>query len=389
MPLLEFNLSQFAGPDELIGAFHQVRDEALRGLTPFVFWDEFDSKEYMWLQYLLAPMQDGAFREGQISHPIGKCVFVFAGGTSFTMENFGPTNSNSEEFRKFKLLKGPDFVSRLSGYLNVLGPNRRQKYDTRSGTWENENNPFDTCFPIRRALLIRAVLGFSKDAQMEIDRGLLNALLEVGQYKHGARSLETILMLSKGQRKEGLKRSYLPPKEQIYLHLDYDEFLSLVNRDLPFKMNSEVLAPAVHECYRSSCKSRGETVKYDCDFSDLPDDIKASNIAAAARIPEVLSSAGLLIVPENHPETLSRSRLNKIIEDNIEVLAEAEHDGWMEQKYRDGWVYGFPRNDAMKIHDALISYKDLSENNKTKDRDAVRNYPGIVKMAGFKICRMK
>src|ERR1035437_1427249 len=83
-PVLEFNLSQFKGPDDLIGSYHQVRDAVLAGKTPVVFWDEFDSRSYFWLQYLLAPMQDGAFQECQLSHSIGKCVFVFAGGTSRT-----------------------------------------------------------------------------------------------------------------------------------------------------------------------------------------------------------------------------------------------------------------------------------------------------------------
>ncbi len=81
---LEFNLSQFEGSADLVGAFHQVRDKVLSGVTPVVFWDEFDSKSLKWLQYLLAPMQDGRFQHGQLNHSIGKCVFVFAGGTSFS-----------------------------------------------------------------------------------------------------------------------------------------------------------------------------------------------------------------------------------------------------------------------------------------------------------------
>src|SRR5450756_1903090 len=89
VPFLEFNLSQFKSPDELIGAFHRVRDAVLRGITPVAFWDEFDSQSYTWLQYLLAPMQDGAFQDGQITHPIGKCIFIFAGGTSPTLQGFG------------------------------------------------------------------------------------------------------------------------------------------------------------------------------------------------------------------------------------------------------------------------------------------------------------
>jgi len=79
---LEFNLSQMNSSTELPDALHQVRD-------PLVFWDEFDTslgdKALGWLRYFLAPMQDGAFREGQITHPIGRSIFVFAGGTSHTM----------------------------------------------------------------------------------------------------------------------------------------------------------------------------------------------------------------------------------------------------------------------------------------------------------------
>jgi hypothetical protein len=60
---LEFNLSQFADSD-LIGALHQVRDKVLEVGIPVVFWDEFDARQYHWLQYLLAPMQDGRFQEG-------------------------------------------------------------------------------------------------------------------------------------------------------------------------------------------------------------------------------------------------------------------------------------------------------------------------------------
>ena len=134
-PVLEFNLSQFKGPDDLIGAYHQVRDAVLAGKTPVVFWDEFDSRTYSWLQYLLAPMQDGTFQAGQLSHAIGKCVFVFAGGTSRDFAHFGPADKTpqqeTETQRKarhdFVMAKGPDFRSRLAGFLDVLGPNPDRK----------------------------------------------------------------------------------------------------------------------------------------------------------------------------------------------------------------------------------------------------------------------
>ena len=389
VPILEFNLSQFSLPNELIGCFHQVRDCVLKGTTPFVFWDEFDSREYLWLQYLLAPMQDGEFREGQLVHPIGKCVFVFTGGTSYTMENFGPQDKNSEAFKKFKLLKGPDFISRLSGYLNVLGPNKTQKYDPKKGIWMDNDKPADICFPVRRALLIRAVLDLKDDEVLKIDRGLLNAFLEIDRYHHGARSLETLLLQTKQPGSSILQRSDLPPAEQMSIHGDTGKFLSLVKHDLPFKLNAEILAPACHEFFRQDSKKKGYPVKLDVEFSALPEGIKKDNLAAAERIPEVLSYAGLLVVPKNHPDDLAISKVRKILKDNIELLAEAEHNGWMEQKFLDGWEYGTTRDDDHKIHDALISYGNLSEENKDKDRNAVQNYPEIVNLAKYKIVQKK
>ena len=188
------------------------------------FWDEFDSQNYQWLQYLLAPMQDGAFQEGQITHPIGKCIFIFAGGTSPSLTEFGVASPDSiaeadlaglsdadraerlavqaERYREFKLLKGPDFISRLHGFLNVLGPNPQSKPGHPDVTW-----------PIRRAIILRGILGLRGETELDIDDGLLSALLGVSVYKHGARSFEKIMgTLSQDSRGGRIRRSALPPR---------------------------------------------------------------------------------------------------------------------------------------------------------------------------------
>ncbi len=386
VPILEFNLSQFSGTDDLICAFHQVRDKVLEGKTPFVFWDEFDSKELMWLQYLLAPMQDGKFREGQIDHPIGKCIFVFAGGTSYNMDNFAPPKNDTKKYNDFKLLKGPDFISRLSSYLNVLGPNRRQKYDKKKKDWVDDNSPADICFPVRRALQLRVVMEYFKDEILDIDQGLLTALLEVDTYKHGARSLETIVNLINRENTKVLRRSAMPPEEHMTIHVDYNTFLSLVNRDLPFKTFRDKLAPVIHNFYLQLSKEEGWKFKYNMEYAKLPNEIKADNLAAAERIPEILSLIGFILVPKDQPGPAIKPR---ILDGNMEILAEAEHNGWMNYKLINGWKQGPTRDDDNRIHDLLILYSDLSEENKKKDRNTVRNYPEIVKEAGYKIVQAK
>ena len=144
----EFNLSQFASTDDLISALHQVRDIGLGGKIPLIFWDEFDTTfneiRLGWLRYFLAPMQDGRFQEGQLNHPIGRSIFVFAGGTASSMAEFGRGFSADE----FRAVKGPDFVSRLKGFVNILGPNPVK------GTGDTPGQ--DPYFIIRRAILLRS-----------------------------------------------------------------------------------------------------------------------------------------------------------------------------------------------------------------------------------------
>ena len=189
-----FNLSQFAGPEDLLGALHQVRDISLRGKLPLVFWDEFDTTLHQsrlgWLRFFLSPMQDGNFQEGQVTHPIGSCIFVFAGGTSHHFAGFGATLGKEE----FKAVKGPDFVSRLKGFLNVLGPNCQSTADGH-----------DPYFIIRRAILLRSIFErnskqlFQQEhgtSRLAIDSGLLRAFLRIGEYRHGARSIESIIAMS-------------------------------------------------------------------------------------------------------------------------------------------------------------------------------------------------
>jgi hypothetical protein len=218
-PYLAVNLSQLYDEKELIGAFHRVRDLVLKGRTPLVLWDEFDAREYCWLRLLLAPMQDGTFQEGQVVHPIGKCVFVFAGGTSTTFDAFqsrhlerrGKEAARAE--RVWKFAKGPDFISRIHGSLDVLGPNQRRLEPKRRDATPQRDLK-DMCFPIRRALFLRGVLGAKGSEQLDIEPALLDALLRMPDYTHGSRSFERILR----RLREGghpIHRGSLPPLEEL------------------------------------------------------------------------------------------------------------------------------------------------------------------------------
>jgi hypothetical protein len=264
---MEFNLSQFNTPDDLIGAFHQIRDQVLLGRLPVAFFDEFDSHDYHWLQYLLAPMQDGKFQEGQLTHALGKCIFVFAGGTSWSFETFGPPRlgagsvEDAAPYRKFCLAKGPDFHSRLDAYLNVVGPNQRQVSPppdsivsggvVTAGGHTFGLDPDDLYFPIRRALIIRSELKCGRDDKLEIDEGLLHALLHVERYTHGSRSLGKILQPLRAAGSGRLHRSLLMPLNQLAMHTNAGEFIRLCSdAPQPISLDSPLTQKQIRDSSR-------------------------------------------------------------------------------------------------------------------------------------------
>jgi len=416
---LEFNLSQF-GDRDLQGALHQVRDKVLEVGIPVVFWDEFDSQKYHWLQYLLAPMQDGKFQEGQISHPIGHCVFIFAGATSHTFQQFGPARPSPHSapdihkaWTEYVLAKGPDFLSRLDGYYNVLGPNQRTLVTT-SG--EAINDPTDTCSPVRRALLLRQFICGSNKHRLAIDPGLLRALLEVPAYRNGARSLEK---LATSLRPKGpastVRRSALGSPEQLAMFVDfpiaskvtekpsstvatltpaevYRHFLALCRADESYQQSdvTELLAAAIQGFYQQFASQPGMTIQEinNREYARLSEDSKNSNRAAARRMAEVLSIAGLRLIRQEDglalPATHDRS-IAAHLELHLENMAELEHDLWCEERQSQGWRFGTPRHDARKFHPLIVPYMDLPENEKDKDRNQIRSYPAIAHSTGLKI----
>jgi hypothetical protein len=396
---LEFNLSQFGGAHDLIGAFHRVRDRVLSGETPVVFWDEFDSKNYEWLQYLLAPMQDGRFQDGQLSHNIGKCVFVFAGGTSHSFADFGELsprekNETPEKEELLRLRKVPDFKSRLDAYYNVLGPNRRML--PPKGNAKPLPDPADVCYPLRRALLIRGLLGCAPEERLDFDSDLIDALLLAPNYEHGSRSLEKLVQQLRPSSGGPIRRSALPAAAQLAMHVDPKAFNDILNRNESFRMSERIepLAKAIHEIWRAlSEKEHWSMQKHLAKpYGDLAPIDKEDNRAAARRIPEVLAIAGLGIANTSQ-RGAKEEPPKKVVEDHIkhhvERLAEAEHDGWMEQRLKNGWRQGEPRNDELKIHPLLVRYAKLSEKEKNKDRNAVRHFPEMVAKAGYRIVWLK
>lgn len=227
------NLTQFEGPQDLTGAFHTARDESLRGKLPLLFFDEFDcsyNKEaWGWLKFFLAPMQDGEFKDNGRLHPLGHAIFVFTGGIA---HSFDRLPLKSAEFRN---AKGPDFVSRLKGYVDVQGINPSRSRKGRPVAVDPE------CI-MRRSILLRSMLlkqrhrtsnmnPIVRDKKtFDIDDAVLDALLKVDAYRYGARSLESILLMSHLMDRDHFGVASLPSAAQLAMHVD-DSFIKILNLD--------------------------------------------------------------------------------------------------------------------------------------------------------------
>lgn len=390
----EFNLSQFRDSQDLNGAFHQVRDQALRGLTPVVFWDEFDSKSLDWLQYLLAPMQDGRFQDGQLHHAIGKCVFVFAGGTSPTFRQFkaqeGGEGIAPAVAENFRVKKGKDFTSRLDAHIDVLGPNiRRRAGDVPDTT--------DRSAPLRRALMIRHHLRCGETALVDFDDGLLEALL-LEPYLHGARSLEKVVESLRGRIGTSVRRSDLPRAEQLGMHVDeiaFDKRMDTIAPPpvVPFTWEQiEIVARRIHEGWytRTEKQDRSRLKDTPRDWDALNEPQRNANRAAVGRMPMILALAGLSLryqcdsIPPGKP-IASDHDYRERLKPRLEFLAEAEHDGWVDQRDSSGWRYHKDHDDTAGYHPAMVPYAQLSEYYKENDRENILNYFYFCKKIGWHI----
>jgi hypothetical protein len=74
--------------------------------------------------------------------------------------------------------------------------------------------------------------------------------------------------------------------------------------------------------------------------------------------------------------------------DCVEELARYEHQRWMAERQRQGWSYAPVRDNDKKQHPLLAEWEQLSELERNKDRDTVRNLPHLIERAGFRARRI-
>lgn len=65
-------------------------------------------------------------------------------------------------------------------------------------------------------------------------------------------------------------------------------------------------------------------------------------------------------------------RAAALMHDEVEAIAELNHDVWSAMRIAEGWRYGPKRDDENKLHPCLVAYAHLPESEKVYDRDTAQ-----------------
>jgi len=403
--ILEFNLSQMNGVEDLHAAFQRVRDASVYGQVPLVFWDEFDAEGLKWLKYFLVPMQDARFHAGTGEHPFGKAIFVFAGGTAYSMECFGKT-PDGQPRKEFDEQKGPDFKSRLRGYINLKGlePLLEGKCAAEgplSAEQWGQARRDDPAYLIRRAIVLRAALEWpdrqlidSKTGMAAVSAGVVRGFLRVKRFLHGARSVAALVSMSAVGSGRCLGPSELPSEDLLRLHVSDDLMEEVRQGELEVGV-IEKLAEACHQAwyevrweegwrYASEPDYKKKLRPLMTEYPKLQEPDKERNRLTARVTRAKLLSVGLALKREQEAGPGPHATLSG---DDRKRLMEIEHDIWLRDHLLKGYEWAGTTEEHVRRHRDMAPFAKVPPEDKKIDRAIVEKIPGVLKDSGYVLVR--
>lgn len=141
----------------------------------------------------------------------------------------------------------------------------------------------------------------------------------------------------------------------------------------------EAIAQAIHKEYVAHYAGRdtaGDPAL--ASWNQLPLPLQESNRQQADHICHKLARIGCAVVTASKPHTL-----HEFSTDEIELLAEMEHERWMAERRRDGWKWGPVRDPDRRVSPYLISWHRLPDDVRETDRQAVRSIPRLLSLVGL------
>ena len=151
----------------------------------------------------------------------------------------------------------------------------------------------------------------------------------------------------------------------------------------------ETLACATHEEYIRHQRQLGHTSETNpvlVPWDSLPESVKESNRRQVDHIGTKLKAVGYGIAPLTDWDAASF----EFTPQEVQLMAQMEHERWSEELFLDGWTYAEgPKNPDKKTHPALVSWEALPETDKETNRTAVRELPAFLARAGLQVYRLK
>lgn len=86
-----------------------------------------------------------------------------------------------------------------------------------------------------------------------------------------------------------------------------------------------------------------------------------------------------------NPIDTSEIQLPETLVELTELIAENVHENWSAGRIADGWVYGEVRDDARRTTPCLVPYAQLSEEEKSFDRNTAMQTLKTIVALGYKI----
>ena len=119
------------------------------------------------------------------------------------------------------------------------------------------------------------------------------------------------------------------------------------------------------------------------DFDDLPDYIKYSNYKQTDFLVKILSELGYDVVDSDAPGEAVLS----FNEDELEYLAEREHNAWYKLKVNLGWKYGPVKDEELKINPSLVEWDVLDVEKRESNKNTFKNLPQLCNNVDLKIVK--
>jgi hypothetical protein len=149
----------------------------------------------------------------------------------------------------------------------------------------------------------------------------------------------------------------------------------------------ERLAELIHDRHRADVIAAGSPEASNpsmLPWSQLDDELRDANRASADDIAVKLARIGCSLIPAG-----SEAPAFAFSDEELESLAELEHERWRAVKEAQGWRLGSPRDDEAKLHPDLVPWEELPEETREIDRQHVRAIPELVSLLALRVARLE